>query len=183
MSIPSLERRAFFNWRFVKTERRKGNKRWAALLVLSIPLFFFFHRYVMGAGLISDISMLPTLTGGRYFLINKYLYHLTRPKRGEIVVLRRSKRERWYYVKRVIGLEGETVAIASGRVWINGKVLEEPYTLGPTFPTMEPFRVEKNHYFLLGDNRSFSEDSRTFGSVPAEQIEGKINPKGGFPLK
>ncbi len=174
MSTPKRDRRSFFNLRYVRTERRKGTRWWAAILVLSIPLYFFFDRYVVSTGIVTDISMLPTLREGRYFLINKAAFHLGRPKRGDIVILRRFKNERSYYVKRVIGLEGETLKIASGRVWVNSRVLNEPYVTGQTWPNMGPFLIEKNYYFVLGDNRENSEDSRAFGSVPLESIEGKL---------
>ncbi|MBI3616189.1 MAG: signal peptidase I [Candidatus Omnitrophica bacterium] len=174
MSTPTRDRRSFFNWRFVKGERRRLTKRWALILILSIPLFFLLERYVMTTGLVTDVSMLPILREGHYFLIDKISLRLSGLKRGDIVVLRQPKNQRWRYVKRVIGLGGETLSIAGGRVWINGKPLEEPYALGSTFPDRKPFLIEKNQIFVLGDNRENSQDSRFFGSVPLEQIEGKI---------
>lgn len=118
--------------------------------------------------------MLPSLREGRYFLIRKYPYRFARPQRGDIVVLRAPQHPRWLYVKRVIGLEGDLVEIASGRVTLNGRLLEEPYALGPTLPDLGPIRIEKGAYFVMGDNRANSEDSRLFGSIPVESIEGKI---------
>lgn len=170
----SQERRSFFNWRYVKIERRLKNKRWALLLVLSIPLFFFFEQRVLSTGIVTDVSMLPTLKEGRYFIIHKYPYLFGPPRRGDIVVLRAPNHRRWRYVKRVIGLEGETVAISSGKVLVNGQTLNEPYAMGETVPDLEPRQIPEGHCFIMGDNRENSEDSRAFGSVPREMIEGMI---------
>ena len=168
------ERRSFFDWRFVKTERRRKNKRWAILLVLSIPLFFLFEQRILSAGIVTDVSMLPTLKEGRYFFIHKYPYLFYPPRRGDIVVLRPPKDHRWRYVKRVVGVGGEMLRISEGRVTVNGRPLKEPYTLGLTFPEMGPLMIPSGHYFVLGDNRENSEDSRTLGSIPRENIEGEI---------
>ncbi len=174
--MKDTERRSFFNWRYVPGERRRKNKRWAAILLLSIPVFLLCERYVVSSGCVTDVSMLPTLTPGRYFLINKYSVRLSGPRRGDVVVIRPENHSRWYYVKRVIGLGGEIFSISGGRVMINGLPLEEPYILGPTEPEMRPRRIPEGSFFLMGDNRSNSEDSRSFGSVTGNRIEGKIKP-------
>jgi len=174
--MKSTERRSFFNWRYVPGERRWKNKRWAAILLLSIPVFLLCDHYVVGSGWVTDVSMLPTLTPGRYLLINKYSPRLSGLRRGDVVVVRPENHSRWYYVKRVIGLGGETFSISGGRVMINGRPLEEPYTRGPTEPEMQPRRIPEGSYFVMGDNRANSEDSRSFGSVTGNRIEGKIKP-------
>lgn len=172
------ERRAFFNWRYFGLERRRSNKRWAVLMLFSIPLFLFCQRYVVSSGRVIDISMLPTLMPGRYFLINKFGLCLAGPHRGDVVIVRPTEQgwSNWYYVKRVIGLEGETFAVSGGQVIINGRPLEEPYATGSTQPDMEPRQIPKGFYFVMGDNRGNSEDSRNFGAVPRDRIEGKIKP-------
>ena len=173
----SQERRSFFNWRYFPKERRRRNKRWALLLLLSIPAFFLCERYILGAGRVVDVSMQPTLQEGNYFLINKLIYHFIPPQRGDVVVLHPSNHARWRYVKRVVGLEGETVAISSGQVFVNRRALEEPYAKNPTRPDMQPLLIPKGTYFVLGDNREQSEDSRVFGCVPLDRIEGRIKPR------
>lgn len=170
------ERRAFFNWRFVPFERRRNNKRGAVILLLSISLFLLCEHTVVSAGRVKDVSMLPTLRPGKYFLINKYSIRFSGLQRGDVVVFRPSNHPRWYYVKRVVGLGGETLSISEGRVMINGLPLEEPYTVGPTEPEMKPRRIPDDSFFLIGDNRANSEDSRRFGPVPRDRVEGKIKP-------
>ena len=114
--------------------------------------------------------------------VNKYIYHLKRPERGDVVVLRPPGNKRWRYVKRVIGLGGDTLRIRSGKVYLNDQPLEEPYAVGPTGPNMEPRQVPADSVYVLGDNRLNSEDSRLFGSVSMKSIEGKIKPGRWFSL-
>ncbi len=179
----NTERRSFFNWRYVPGERRKRNKRWAVLLLLSIPAFLFFERYVASTGRVTDVSMLPTLTPGNYFLINKYSPRLFPLQRGDVVIVRFPDQPRWYYVKRVVALGGETFSLSGGRVIVDGRPLEEPYVSGRTEPEMKPLRIPEGSYFLMGDNRPNSEDSRVFGTVPREKIEGKIKPGSWFTFR
>lgn len=179
---PRQERRAFWNWRFQFSERRRHNKRWAVALVLSIPLFLFSEQFILNAGRVTDVSMVPTLVPGSYYLINKYVYHFRLPRRGEIVVIRPPGKERWRYIKRVVALPQETLSVVSGRVHINGRPLEEPYASGSTHPDLGPRVVPEGSYFLLGDNRAESEDSRHFGYVPFERVEGKVRADRWFSL-
>ncbi len=181
-SDASRDRRRFLNWRFVWTEKRRVN-RLAFLLSWSILMYFFIKAYVVSLGVVVDISMVPTLPEGGYYLVNKYIYHFTLPERGEIVVLRANADAPQEYVKRVIALAGETITIKSGRVYIDGRRLVEPYAVGPTFPDFGPYRIENDAYFVLGDNRRVSEDSRHFGPVPLKNIKGKIKPNELFPFR
>ena len=177
-----MERRAFFRWGFLFGDRRRKNRRWALILILSIPVLLFCERYVVSAGRVTDISMLPTLPPGSYFLINKYMYRFSPPRRGDIVMVRPPTHHRWYYVKRVVGLSGELLEIKDGRVFVDGHSLKESYAHGPTYPNMKPRRIPEGSCFLMGDNRPDSEDSRQFGPVPLERIEGKIKPRRIFSL-
>lgn len=149
-------------------------------LFWAILLYFFCQRYVVTLGIVAERSMLPTLAEGNAFLVNKYIYHLARPRRGDVVVLRRGAYESDQYVKRVIGLSGETVWARGGRVMVDGRSLEEPYVMGETFPDFGPYRIPEGHYFVMGDNRPQSEDSRHFGTVPLKDLAGRITPNRWF---
>lgn len=168
-------RRALFDPHLVRTESRRSY-RLAFILFWSILLTFLFQRYVISLGIITDRSMSPTLRDGEHVLVNKYIYRLTRPKRGEVVVLRRAAFETEEYVKRVVGLSGEKIAIRSGVIYINGRRLEEPYAVGETYPDQPPRHLGPREYFVLGDNRLSSEDSRHFGEVRLDQLEGRVTP-------
>jgi signal peptidase I len=169
---PHKKKRALFNPRYVSIETRKINV-WALM-------FLFFQRFVVALGIVTDRSMLPTLLEGNTFLINKYIYHFRPPQRGEIVVLRPQKLSKEQYVKRVIGLPGEMISIQGGKVLINGQPLEEPYSRGVSSPDLSPQTLREDSYFVMGDNRVESEDSRLFGPIQKDQIEGKIKPGQWF---
>lgn len=168
------ERRSFFNSRFVWKERRRSYRLSALLLLASIPGFFFFHQYVLSTARVTDVSMLPTLPEGRLFLIHKWAYQFHGPRRGDIIIFRPPDKERWYYVKRVIAIEGDLISIRGGMVYVNGKPIKEPYTQGRTSPEAEPLTIPPKTCFVLGDNRPESEDSRQFGPLPLSRIEGRL---------
>ena len=175
------KRRAFFSRQFVKEERRRSYN-WALILFGSVIMTCIVQQNVISPGIVTDKSMLPTLKSGEYYLINKYIYHFRKPRRGEIVVLMPYKNSTDEYVKRVVALEGETLQIRMGRVYINGQPITERYALGNTTPNLGPMQIPKGAYFVMGDNRNNSWDSRNFGSVSLEDIDGTIHPGELFPF-
>lgn len=183
MSIPKREwkKRSWFNWKYVHHERRRSYILFY-MVSWSILSFWFLNRYVFSSGLVTDVSMTPTFSDHTYVLINKYLYRLKPPERRDIVVLRKYRYATDQYVKRVIGLPGDQLLFSQGKVYINGKLLDEPYVMGTTYPNVGPFVVPQGCYFVMGDNRQNSEDSRRFGSIPLENIAGKIGEGKWFPL-
>ena len=126
--------------------------------------------------------MFPTLRDGDHFLVNKYLYRIAHPRRGDIVVLRPRDEAEDQYVKRVVGLPGDTLHITGGFVYVNNQRLEEPYAVGRTWPDRHPLLIPPETYYVLGDNRGQSEDSRRFGPVPRRHLTGKIQPGEWFPF-
>ena len=130
-------------------------------------------------------SMVPTLAEGEYLLVNKMVYwqvpllggddgYLVHPPQtGEVVIFRFPDEPTRNFVKRVIGVPGDTVEITEGTVYVNGKALDEPYVRLFDRGTMDPFEVPPDSYFVLGDNRGASDDSRSWGVVPAENVIGR----------
>ncbi len=175
----SKKRRSFFSLRYIKHEGRRGY-RMAFILFWSIIGYFFLQNYVISLGIVISESMTPTMAVGGHFLSNKYIYHFRPPKRGEIVIIKSQEYNTEQYVKRIIGLPGETIHIQKGNVYINSQRLKEPYTSLHTFPDLEPLHIQENKYFVMGDNRAVSQDSRYFGSIPLKHIEGKIDPQHLF---
>ena len=173
------KRRVLFDPTFVPEESRRAY-RLAAILFWSMLLALLCQRHVIAMGIITDKSMVPTLEDGSYVLVNKYVYYFSRPKRGEVVVLRNTAWRPEPYVKRVIALEGEALLIRAGHVYIDGRLLQESYAAGPTFPDFGPHRLAKGCYFVMGDNRVGSEDSRHFGDVCLSDIDGRITPNRWF---
>jgi signal peptidase I len=178
----SKDNRTFFDARFVWTEKRRAN-RLAFILFWSIVMYYFFTVYVVSLGVVNDISMHPTLPEGAYYMVNKYIYRFAHPERGDIVVFRKDRYTSEEYVKRVIALPGETFSVQGGEVYVNGRRLDEPYAAGRSHPDSAPHTIGKDAYFVLGDNRLMSEDSREFGAVPFTNIMGKIKPGEFFPFR
>ena len=128
---------------------------------------------------VSGSSMEPTLHHGDQLILDKLSYHFSEPERFDIIVFPFQYEEKTYYVKRIIGLPGETVQIdLSGNIYINGEILEEDYGLEPiNFPGLaqNPITLGEDEYFVLGDNRNNSSDSRdpSVGNIKRDDIMGK----------
>jgi len=126
--------------------------------------------------IVSSSSMEPDLQVGQRLVVNKVNYYFDSPKRGDIIVFRPpANPNSTPYIKRVIGLPGDTVEIKEGRVFINGEPLREPYIKETPLYSMAPEFIMLNNYFVLGDNRNDSNDSHVWGTVPRENIIGKAS--------
>ncbi|HTD65885.1 MAG TPA: signal peptidase I [Candidatus Limnocylindria bacterium] len=149
----------------------------AALVVLSFCSYLFFSHVVVSAVEVKGASMSPTLNAGDRFLLNRFAYLHREPERGELVVLKDPETGE-LIVKRIIGLPCETVVMQSDAVYVNGHRMFEPYASVPIRPDRAPLGkatvIPRNYYFVLGDNRMRSLDSRTFGPVSRESILGVI---------
>ena len=143
------------------------------LVALAVTLGLLAREYVAGVATVAGDSMQPTLATGDRVLITRLDYVVGTPARGDVAQLEIPGRD-GAYLKRVVGLPGETVEIIDGVVHINGQALNEPYaTLSD-----DDFRVElgEDEYFVLGDNRPVSYDSREedFGVISADCFRGKV---------
>lgn len=141
--------------------------------------FIIIWYFVLSPRAIDGISMFPYLHNEDFILVYKLQYLSKAPKRGDVVVFKHSETQD--YIKRVIGLPGETVKIENGSVYINGKLLDESAYLDAAVRTQPgtsikegvDYVVPAGQYVLMGDNRPFSTDCREFGAVPKEYLEGK----------
>jgi signal peptidase I len=154
---------------------RRELRAWArdlvAALGLAMVIIVFFYQPVKVEG----TSMAPLISDQERIFINKFVYRFEPIERGDVVVF-------WYpldrtksFIKRVVGLPGDLVNIREGHVYINGAMLEEPY-VPPRYEDFSgygPARVPTGQYFVLGDHRISSNDSRIYGFVPANYIYGK----------
>ena len=123
--------------------------------------------------------MYPTLSDSGHYWLNRFNYVASEPRQNDIVALK-DPRDKGIEVKRIIAMPGQLLYINSGKVYVDGKLLVESYLL-PNTPTYaeggsasESVRVGKNEFFVMGDNRKNSADSRTFGPVPRQNILGKV---------
>lgn len=143
----------------------------AIAVVIAGVIIVFFYQPVKVEG----TSMMPRLTDQERIFINKFIYRLEPIHRGDVVVFWFPGDPTKSYIKRVIGLPGDTVEMVRGAVFVNGKKLAEPYIL-PAFrgeQTASPIHVRAGEYYVLGDHRNSSNDSRVWGTVPRNFIYGK----------
>jgi signal peptidase I len=152
---------------------------WIIEIAFVIFLAYFIVNHALEKTTMLGESMETTLKDQDKIIINKFAYKLAKPKRFDVIVFKQTNKEHSYYnIKRIIGLPGETVQIKNGKVYINGKVLEEPFVTEPIHNSglaAEEITLDDNEYFVLGDNRNNSEDSRfaNIGNILFDDIIGK----------
>jgi len=117
--------------------------------------------------------MLPTYQDGSKYFVNRIAYLWREPQRGDVISIRMAGIHEMY-LKRIIGLPGETVAFVNGRVLINGEVLDEPYEKLPCDWNLPPEKLGPDQYFVVGDNRSMPSQDHYFGKMDRDRIVGKI---------
>jgi signal peptidase I len=146
------------------------------LLVAFALVFGFVKPFVLEAFRVPSESMVPTLEVGDRFLANKFVYRFWEPERGDIVVFRSVEGGDEDLVKRIVAVAGDEVAVENGVLRVNGEPQVEPY-VNKGFPDdssfFGPTEVPEGKVFVMGDNRANSRDSRFFGPVPIENIEGE----------
>lgn len=126
-------------------------------------------------------SMAPTLRDSQYVVIERLSYRFSQPDRGDMLVVH-LRPDDWFlasstgglYLKRVVGLPGDTVEVRDGQVYVNGLQLEKTHATTGTPRAVAPVRVPEGSYYLLGDNYGSSTDSRSWGPVPADRIAGRV---------
>lgn len=151
------------------------------ITAVAFAAVFLIRTYLVQPFLVSGSSMVPNFSDGDYLLIDELTYHFRAPERGEVVVFRYPKNESVYFIKRVIGLPGEKVVIKDNQITIfnqsnkNGFTLDEKYLPGNlgSFGNAE-FDVPNDSYFVMGDNRAYSFDSRSWGMLPKTDVVGLV---------
>ncbi len=129
---------------------------------------------VFNISVVRGSSMSPGIHDGDRIVVDHFAYMLGDVQRGDVVVLKYPLDPSLNYVKRIIGLPGDEIEIDRGRVLVNGKELAEPYVESPDPLPRTRVRVQPAHYFVLGDNRPRSSDSREFGQVPMDYVRGRV---------
>jgi signal peptidase I len=139
--------------------------------VLIVTCFIVF-RFILLPARIEGISMLPTYKDRSVNFVNRLAYRWHEPRRGDVVGIRLAG-PHVMYMKRIIGLPGETVSFVNGRVQINGEVLDEPYEKTPCDWNRPPIKLGPDEYFVVGDNRTMPSENHVFGKAGRDRIVGK----------
>ncbi len=179
------------------TARKKSLVReYAEAIFIAVLLALLIRQFAIQAFTIPSGSMMDTLLIGDYILVNKFVYGaeipftdkhlpgLRDPHRGDIIVFKYPNDESRDFIKRIIAVGGDSVQVRDNRVWINGVLQDEPFVRGGPYPinltahcgyvyACDPLAVPPGAYFVMGDNRDNSQDSRYWGFVKGEKIRGK----------
>lgn len=143
------------------------------LLVTAFVLAFIIKTFIVQPFKVEMGSMIPTIQPNERILVNKFLYRFRPPQKGDIVTFN-SPVEPRVLVKRIVAVEGDRIYIKKGKVYVNGKLLQESYVENhDSYTTFGPETIPKGKIFVMGDNRPNSRDSRSFGSVSKKNLLGK----------
>jgi signal peptidase I len=166
---------------------------YAAVVAVAVLVALAVQAWLVKPYRIPSESMLDTLRPGDRVLVNRAVYHLRDPHRGDVIVFRYPDDPDVVFIKRIVGVPGDVLEVRDGRLYVNGERPGEPYvhrTAGRADPTVaqaaiagstlhdpwslaEPYRVPAGEYFVMGDNRTDSDDSRDWGTVPRTAIVGE----------
>lgn len=166
----------------IKQKSGWGNELWEILkvLLISVAIVLPIRYYIAQPFIVRGASMEPNFENSEYLIVDEASYYFHEPKRGEVIVFRYPRDPKQFFIKRIIGLPGETIQIRNGGVMISnssypeGFILDEKYLL-PDRSTHPDIRVSLSgsEYFVLGDNRDFSSDSRVWGPLDKKFIVGR----------
>jgi len=179
-----------------KVRKKSLFREYAEAIIIAVLLALVIRQFAVQAFTIPSGSMMDTLLIGDYILVNKFLFGpelpftdkhlpgLRNPEHGDVIVFKYPNDETRDFIKRIIAVGGDTVQVKDNRVWLNGKLLDETYVMPGSFRAglsthcgylygCEPLVVPPNAYFVMGDNRDNSQDSRYWGFVKREKIRGK----------
>jgi signal peptidase I len=164
-------------------KRKSIYREYAEAIVIAVVLALIIRTFVVQAFKIPSGSMIPTLQIGDHILVNKFIYRFEKPERGDIIVFKYPKDPSRDFIKRLIGQPGDVLEIRDKRVYINGNPLTEPYTIHesndvslyipPNRDNFGPLTIPPGYFFVMGDNRDCSLDSRFWGLLDKDLIKGK----------
>jgi signal peptidase I len=160
-------------------ERARSLVEWVAILAGALIIALLVKTFLFQAFYIPSGSMEPTLHHSDRVIVNKLSYQFGEVERGDVVVFERPERAvgdpaMHDFIKRVIGLPGDQIETHRGIVYVNGRRLDEPYLVeGVLTEDLPPTRVPRGHLWVMGDNRPFSSDSRSFGPIPEDTVIGR----------
>jgi len=146
------------------------------VIIISFVSITLIYKFVAQPFIVKGASMEPTFENNDFLLVDEFVYRFREPSRGEVIVFRNPRNEEEFYIKRIVGLPGEEVTIREGAVFVDGKMLEEEYVPEEmrSMPGDHRFELAENEYFVMGDNRLESSDSRSWGPLDEREIIGIV---------
>lgn len=158
----------------VKHKKKNEWLEWGKAIFIAILLAFFLRTFLFATSIVEGESMVPTLEDGERVIFNKIIYLVDEPERGDVVIIKRPIKN---YVKRVIGLPGETIKFQDHQLYIDGEKYEESFISEEALyhtGNFGPIEVPEDKFFVMGDNRAISKDSRNgLGFINADDIVGR----------
>lgn len=149
-------------------------------IVVVLAIMVMIYLFIMSPQEINGASMEPNFHNGEYILTNKVVYKMKEPTRGDVVIFKSPRNKEVDYIKRIIGLPGDTVGLKNNKLYVNGQPVEEPYLApdvtifgGSYLQEGQEITVPEGLYFVAGDNRPHSSDSREFGPISKDDIIGQ----------
>ena len=148
---------------------------WVISIAVAVALAMFIRTFVVELYLVDGPSMMPTLEHQQRIVVNKFIYKMRAPERGEILIFQYPRDKSRDFIKRVIAVPGDTIEIKDHNVYVNGELQNEDYILAKSRMDYPKTTIPEGHVFVMGDNRNNSEDSRfpDVGFVPYELLKGK----------
>lgn len=178
MNDPQIETSQELPQKDIRVSRKDSFFDLLKFAILAFIIVMPIRAFVAQPFIVSGSSMIPTFKDGQYLIVDEISYRLEKPKRGEIIIFKAPPEPSKYYIKRVVGLPGETVVINGSDVYIKnaehpaGFKLDEPYVTHPSYNDMT-VTLTNTQYFAMGDNRAASSDSRSWGPLPEKNIVGR----------
>lgn len=157
----------------INQTKKKEITQWILTIIVALILSFVIRQYAFLPCRVQMGSMTPTLRENDMVLVNKIDYRLHTPIRGDVVVFHPPTLSKDFYIKRVIAVPGDMIEIKDGYVFINDVQIKETYLVFETPGNYGPKKMEKDEYFVMGDHRNNSLDSREFGPIKLSSISGK----------
>ena len=152
----------------------RNPKRTLVRIVILVAVCFLVREFALLPIEVDGPSMLPTYKDRSLNVVNRLAYLLHEPRRGDVVAIGLEAGNHVMYMKRIVGLPGETVAFHQGHLYINGKPMDEPYVKRPGDWEREPEPVGPDHYYVVGDNRDMPWEGHIQGRAKRERIVGKV---------
>ena len=157
-----------------KNKIAKEILEWALTIIIPVVAALLIHQYLFTFARVDGTSMLDTLHENNIMGVSRLHYRLNEPQRGEIITCNYPEDGNKLFVKRIIGLPGETIEIREGTVYIAGEPIAETYLTRVDDQSMDPITLAKDEIFVMGDNRPVSRDSRAVGPLTLDEIYGRV---------